>query len=114
MMIRNLPASFTKRELMAELDSAGFGDQYDYVYVPRDLTTGQGKGFAFVNFTTAAKAAELISGWAPTKVDPSVVNVAPSSVQGFAENYRQWKMKKGVIRDPQFRPFFRFPGKKRS
>ena len=41
-MVRNLPSSFTKKELMAELESAGFGGQYDYVYVPRDLTTGRG------------------------------------------------------------------------
>jgi hypothetical protein len=107
MMVRNLPSSFTKKELMAELESAGFGGQYDYVYVPRDLTTGVGNGFGFVNFTTAAAAARFMSEWVPTSADHDKVNVAPSAVQGFSDNYKRWSMKKAVIRDSRFKPFFR-------
>lgn len=107
MMVRNLPSSFTKKELMAELETAGFGGQYDYVYVPRDLATGDNNGFGFINFTMAAAAARFVSEWVPTIADRDNVNVAPSAVQGFSENYKRWSMKKAVIRDSKFKPFFR-------
>ena len=48
LMIRNIPIKFSQTDLMA-LVNEKFEGQYDYFYLPKDLKTQCGVGFAFIN-----------------------------------------------------------------
>jgi RNA recognition motif-containing protein len=50
LMIRNIPINnFTQEDMMAMIDQE-FRGLYDYFYLPKDLKTQTGVGFAFINF----------------------------------------------------------------
>jgi hypothetical protein len=55
-MIRNIPNRYTQRELVLELEGMGFGDSFDFVYLPMDKSTRASLGYAFVNFINATWA----------------------------------------------------------
>lgn len=48
-MIRNIPIKFNQFDMM-DLFNEKFKDQYNYFYLPKDLKTQCGQGFAFINF----------------------------------------------------------------
>jgi hypothetical protein len=48
LMIRNIPIKFTQPE-MIEMINKKFSNQYDYFYLPKDVKTHCGVGFAFIN-----------------------------------------------------------------
>jgi hypothetical protein len=49
-MIRNIPIKFNQVDMMALVD-VNFGGSYDYFYLPKDLKTQCGVGFAFINMS---------------------------------------------------------------
>lgn len=51
-MLRNLPNDYTREMLLSLLDSQGFADCYDFVYMPIDFHRKAGLGYAFVNMVT--------------------------------------------------------------
>eukprot|EP00438_Fugacium_kawagutii_P025515 Skav224453 [mRNA] locus=scaffold3438:39234:39845:+ [translate_table: standard] len=57
-MLKNIPAKYTQRMLLRELLAAGFQGKMDFMHLPIDPCTGNSRGFAFCNLTTA-EAAEL-------------------------------------------------------
>lgn len=60
-MIRNLPHTCGRDDLLEVLDRKGFAGQYDFVYVPVDFGTGSGLGYAFVDLVTPEAAAQVWS-----------------------------------------------------
>merc|ERR1712226_682166 len=56
-MLRKLPADFTRSSLVEVLEDEGFEGSYDLVYVPMDFSCQCCLGYAFVNFLAESDAA---------------------------------------------------------
>jgi RNA recognition motif-containing protein len=52
LMLRNLPNDYTRDMLLEMLESRGFSNRFDFVYLPCDFKRGCGLGYAFVNMAT--------------------------------------------------------------
>lgn len=48
LMIRNIPIKFAQADML-EIVNEKFEGQYDYFYLPKDVKTQCGVGFAFIN-----------------------------------------------------------------
>merc|ERR1719230_564597 len=84
-MIRHLPNKVTQSQLLSDLNDTGFLDSYDFVYLPIDPDTNANKGYAFINFHTAALAAKCKRQFDGFKFcdtrTKKVVNVMPAALQ---------------------------------
>lgn len=56
LLLQNLPATFSQKDLLALLDRVGLCGGYDFVYLPVDVITGASFGYAHVNFVDVATA----------------------------------------------------------
>mmetsp|Transcript_138824 Transcript_138824/g.387148 ORF Transcript_138824/g.387148 Transcript_138824/m.387148 type:complete len:441 (-) Transcript_138824:556-1878(-) len=109
LMIQNLPHRLLQSELADEIDRSGFRGHYDFLYMPSEYSTGRGKGFAFVNFTSPGAAEAFTRAWCRSCRFPSrssnVLSIAVARLQGRAANMARWvKPKMCRIRNPTFRP----------
>eukprot|EP00928_Gymnodinium_smaydae_P091968 TRINITY_DN7573_c0_g1_i1.p1 TRINITY_DN7573_c0_g1~~TRINITY_DN7573_c0_g1_i1.p1 ORF type:complete len:302 (-),score=45.29 TRINITY_DN7573_c0_g1_i1:247-1152(-) len=58
-MLVNVPMSYTSSHLIRTIDSEGFADKYDFIYVPMTSGACTSSGFAFVNLVDASIAKKL-------------------------------------------------------
>jgi len=111
LVIRNLPAACTTQQLLDELGSHGVLSHVDFCYVPFNISAKSGKGFGFVNFSSAAAAAAFRHTWhGRTEFRGEALvgrmNVSPANVQGKEANAAAWRsVRGGRIKDERFRPF---------
>ncbi|CAE8708865.1 unnamed protein product, partial [Polarella glacialis] len=111
LMLRNLPKELTQPGLLEELDRSGFAELYDFVYMPGSFDAKEGKGYAFVNFSTTAAAGALVGAWhrsrrCGVREDAPALNISPAALQGFAVNVQKWAVPRmNRIRNPGLRPF---------
>ncbi|CAK0810401.1 unnamed protein product [Prorocentrum cordatum] len=61
-MVRNLPEDLPQQDFMSELAST-FGGTYNFAYLPRDFSSNECKGYAFVNFVDPADASRFRTAW---------------------------------------------------
>jgi len=108
-MIRNLPSKLSQQQLLEELNRCGFAACYDFCYMPCSFQTEENQGIAFVNFTSPAKASELLRSWHRARPLGSTtspeLSVAPAAVQGLEANLRALGSRLRRIRNPKLRPF---------
>jgi hypothetical protein len=55
-IMRNIPNNYTREMLLGLLDTEGFAQRYDFVYIPIDFSSQAGLGYAFVNLATPSDA----------------------------------------------------------
>lgn len=92
LMLRNIPNQYDREMLMGELEFVGFGDLFDFIYVPMDKATQWNVGYAFVNFVNpkiAKAATSVLTNYrfcrygAPSQ---KVTHVSPAHLQGLEKN----------------------------
>jgi len=52
LMLRNVPYSCSRDELIDFMDSKGYRGKYDFVYLPADFRSKSGFGYAFINLVS--------------------------------------------------------------
>jgi len=96
-MMRNVPCSFSRKNLIQLLDKNGFRGTYDFVYMPMDFKRGLCIGYAFVNLVTPdhlQRFAEVFDGFhfraTPSK-SSKICAVSLSRTQGLSANIERYQ-----------------------
>jgi len=111
LMVRNLPLTAKQSDLLEELKRGGFTGLFDFLYMPCDFTSSEGRGFAFINFLTPAAAGMLVGAWHRSrrfgiKLHDQALSISPASLQGFEANVRKWDIPRmRRIRNPHLKPY---------
>merc|ERR1711924_139746 len=82
-----IPNTWTAEQFLNQLDTRGFKRKDNYVYLPRDFSTGMNFGYAFINFINASEARRFeqkFTGIRWPKKQPA--QVVPARCQGQAAN----------------------------
>jgi hypothetical protein len=109
-MMRNLPNRLSQKLLISTIDSAGFANTYDFLYLPIDPRTHTNRGYAFINFT--GKGLGLMfkvkfDGWKlQNSKSEKNVDVVPAKVQGFEANHKLYSKSRNNQLGPDERPLF--------
>jgi hypothetical protein len=113
-MIRNLPNEAKQSLFLYELDSSGFAGLYDFAYLPSEFNSQANKGYAFVNFVSAAVASAFVGAWHKSDhcgAQTPYLNISPATVQGHDANVKKWAGQRiHRIRNAALRPFVRQVG----
>jgi len=110
-MLQNLPQTFKQSDLLEAMDMCGLKGAYNFCYVPASFRDGTCRGYAFINFTTHASAAWLLSSWQGStrfceKYHRKPLIAAIAGVQGQEALLAQSSMKKlQRVKNPAFRPY---------
>merc|ERR1719159_1031032 len=94
-MLCSLPKTCSRDMLISTMESKGFAQQYDFVYVPADLTTMLGLGFAFVNLISNEAGERLLKEfngfdeWA--SFDSGQCVAKWSNLQGLRANVQRYQ-----------------------
>lgn len=111
LMVRKLPKSFSRDQLLALMDKEGFQATYQLVYLPIDFATRTGLGYAFVDFTTPQNASRFVehfqgfSDWSTPSKKCCEVTLS-NELQGFdahVERYRNSPVMHESVPD-EFKP----------
>merc|ERR1712232_658153 len=95
-MMRNIPSTYTRANLLELLDQQGFLGSYDLLYLPVDFQTELNHGYAFINFTSTEhfeRFSEHFTGFSAWMVPSDrVCEVSWSdAAQGIDENVQHYR-----------------------
>lgn len=119
-MLRNLPSSFTRSQLLDILDGKGLCRKYDFVYLPIDFVSGASLGYAFVNLidtdiaNCAMQCLDGFSAWAGTtsqKVMGACWSDPHQGLSMLVERFRNSRVMHPIIPD-EYRPALFNEGKR--
>lgn len=109
-MIRNLPFRYSQDMLVKDLNESGFTDAFDFVYLPMNSKTDSSKGYAFVNFSSAACSWNCKIAFEGRPMmqygSDKVLSVVPAAVQGYEANYEHFAGKRVSRSCRAWRPLF--------
>lgn len=116
-MIKNLHNKVNQAELMTDLQNSGFGNSYDFLYLPIDTDTNANRGYAFINFVNPAIAKKFKHHYEDSQIGEKkssksgkYLKLSPATLQGFAANYAHYSNSRVQRGPPETRPiFFRSP-----
>mmetsp|Transcript_71320 Transcript_71320/g.170777 ORF Transcript_71320/g.170777 Transcript_71320/m.170777 type:complete len:122 (-) Transcript_71320:61-426(-) len=112
-MISNIPHHVRQSDIRRRLEETGFGELYDFLYLPHAFHTRSNLGYAFINFPSLEHAAAFETAWGgmdqlqnPRPNRPLLIQ--PAATQGIDELLSLcMKRKLYRFRNPSFRPFVR-------
>lgn len=94
-MMKNIPISYTRQQLLDLLDNHGFRCKYNFVYLPVNFQTSELYGYAFVNFTSEEAATQFelqFAGFTAWGVESDkVCEVNGSAHQGLKANIMRYR-----------------------
>merc|ERR1719323_2956437 len=110
-MLRNLPNNYTRAMLIDMLETEGFGEAYDFLYLPIDFRTQAALGYAFVNLLDSDIVQRFWSyfdgftNWAlPSRKSSFVTWCEPhQGLQAHIEKYRNSSVMHPSVPD-QYKP----------
>jgi len=109
-MMRNLPNKYSQHLLVQEIAEVGFGEAYDFLYLPMDNQTGANRGYAFINFVSSSLAQRFKLTYEGKSMksfnSTKIVNVTPAALQGFEANLQHYSSTKVNRGSPGSRPIF--------
>lgn len=93
-MLRHIPRKYSERQVMREINEAGFTGKYDIFYLPlercKDTRTKANRGFAFLNFQSPTTAQEFYTTFHGIELRHHTAEkelvVLPADLQGFDRN----------------------------
>mmetsp|Transcript_106137 Transcript_106137/g.228657 ORF Transcript_106137/g.228657 Transcript_106137/m.228657 type:complete len:262 (+) Transcript_106137:64-849(+) len=88
--IKNLPRRCTQQEILNAVEDIGFGDGYDFFFLPVGPQSKQNRGYAFMNFRDPVTAANFRQAFAGYQIREKAVEVVAAPVQGLAENMMRY------------------------
>merc|ERR1712232_1268463 len=111
-MIRQLPLHCTQGMLMGEITNRGFGNAFDFLFIPWDLKKHENVGYGFINFLHPMYAVDCRDAfhwtYLPFLSPRKPLNVHPARLQGYEANYRHFVSTKIGKKQPplHFSPIF--------
>jgi len=105
LVIRNIPARYTKVMLLQEWLVDG---TFDFIYLPFSFKQKKTAGFVFLNFTSSAAASAFQSQWHGRPLCAEVsskLSIGAAEVQGLEENvWHLIKCKINRVKNPKYLP----------
>jgi hypothetical protein len=96
-MLCNIPCRVTQEHLAEVINSIGFKDKYDFLYLPsggRSTKTGSNLGYGFINFKDPSYVEPFTKEFAAHRFEcttsQKVCTVKPAHVQGFEANMQNF------------------------
>jgi hypothetical protein len=94
-MMRNIPKTYTRANLLELLDQHGFNGAYDLVYMPVDFQTELNQGYAFINFSATedfGRFQEHFMGFEWSVQSDGACEISWSeAAQGIDENIQRYR-----------------------
>eukprot|EP00440_Ansanella_granifera_P039504 gb/GFBE01042853.1/.p1 GENE.gb/GFBE01042853.1/~~gb/GFBE01042853.1/.p1 ORF type:complete len:315 (+),score=40.98 gb/GFBE01042853.1/:1-945(+) len=94
LVIRNIPARYTQEMLLAEFGADG---SFNFLWLPYSFRDSRTMGYAFINFRSHKLAVQFQEKWHRCFLQDhgrtKHLDVAAATVQGLAENLRQFNEK---------------------
>jgi len=110
LMMRNVPKKLTQHALLEEINSKGFADTYDFVYLPKDQDAKVNRGYAFINFIEPAYAAAFKACYEGRQLNQyssrKVIAILPAVLQGLETNRAHFSTVRVSWEDPGAQPLF--------
>eukprot|EP00929_Paragymnodinium_shiwhaense_P080275 TRINITY_DN41855_c0_g2_i1.p1 TRINITY_DN41855_c0_g2~~TRINITY_DN41855_c0_g2_i1.p1 ORF type:complete len:465 (-),score=94.22 TRINITY_DN41855_c0_g2_i1:531-1925(-) len=106
-MVANLPAWLSQSIFLSELNTCGFKELYDFAYLPCNLKTHKGSGYAFVNFVSDAALTKFVKFWWKSRhfctcASDASIKLTAAHVQGRRANEastsRTFKLRNASLR----------------
>jgi hypothetical protein len=105
-MIKNIPCSCKREDILQAVAELGFADQHDFFYVP--MRHGKIPGYAFIGFPSTdltRKFTIAMTGYRfSSKESKKSVIVVPASIQGLSKNVEYFK--DSSVMQTDAKPFF--------
>ncbi|CAK0871007.1 unnamed protein product, partial [Prorocentrum cordatum] len=116
-MLKNLPSPYTRDMLIELLQSKGFLDHCNFLYLPMNFQSSQNVGYAFLNLSNDEQAKRFFSvfdGFKEWAVDTDqACSVCPSNTNGLSANLERYRNSPIMREDvpEEFKPILLSGGK---
>lgn len=105
LMIKHIPCRCSQKEVMDAVAAVGFGDLYNFFYLPVRRVHMRNFGYAFIGFPdtdTTQRFAVAMTGYRfPCRRSPKACAVAPAHIQGFGDDIEKMSKSRSMWKLPR-------------